>query len=195
MVTARFGLRERAAGAANIAAMQLYEPQRHERLGGADWSEARARAAIEQIVADTQRGFSVDGLWPLHPFDVSPERPSGVEAAVLRCGRRDLGARSSGATRRRRAGRRLSADRAANSASAITPTCASNAEVNAYMGPAVGVVSGRRRRHADAAVEAHARSDARRTHPSRAARQRRRQPRPAVGRGGIDGRGGPDAAS
>ncbi len=105
-----------------FARMQLYEPQRHERLSGADWSEARARAAIEQIVADTQRSFSVDGLWPLHPFDVSPERPpslkplyygaAGVIWALDHLARR-------GAVG---AGHRVSADGEHADANAITPT-------------------------------------------------------------------------
>ncbi|MFZ1890298.1 MAG: LanC-like protein [Candidatus Binataceae bacterium] len=55
--------------------MSLYDAQRHEPLTGAEWNEERARAAIEQIVADTHEAFSPDGLWPLHPFDRSPERP------------------------------------------------------------------------------------------------------------------------
>ncbi len=59
--------------------MQLYDPQRHERLDGDDWSEARARGAIERIVADAERGFSAAGLWPIHPFDVSPERPTALK--------------------------------------------------------------------------------------------------------------------
>ncbi len=55
--------------------MALYETQRHEPLTATRWSEDRARAAIDQIVADTNRTFSADGLWPIHPFDRSPERP------------------------------------------------------------------------------------------------------------------------
>jgi hypothetical protein len=55
--------------------MSLYEAERHERLIGTEWNEDRARAAIDQIVADAHRSFDPDGLWPIHPFDVSPERP------------------------------------------------------------------------------------------------------------------------
>lgn len=55
--------------------MSLYEAQRHESVTGAEWSEERARAAIGQIVADAHAAFSPEGLWPLHPFDRSPERP------------------------------------------------------------------------------------------------------------------------
>jgi len=55
--------------------MSLYEPERHERVSDVQWDEGRARAAIERIVADTQRAFDDEGLWPVHPFDRSPERP------------------------------------------------------------------------------------------------------------------------
>ncbi len=55
--------------------MALYDAQRHEPLTGAEWNEERTRAAIEKIVADTHDAFSPAGLWPLHPFDRSPERP------------------------------------------------------------------------------------------------------------------------
>ena len=56
--------------------MPLYEAERHERLIGIDWNEDRARAAIDQIVTDTDRSFSTEGLWPIHPIDRSPERPT-----------------------------------------------------------------------------------------------------------------------
>jgi lantibiotic modifying enzyme len=55
--------------------MPLYEAERHERLVEQEWSEDRARSAIDLIVADTDRSFSEAGLWPLHPLDRSPERP------------------------------------------------------------------------------------------------------------------------
>lgn len=55
--------------------MPLYEAERHERLIGTEWNEHRARDAIDQIVNDTHRSFSAEGLWPVHPFDRSPERP------------------------------------------------------------------------------------------------------------------------
>jgi hypothetical protein len=55
--------------------MPLYQAERHERLVEQEWSEDRARSAIDRIVADTDRSFSEAGLWPLHPFDRSPERP------------------------------------------------------------------------------------------------------------------------
>ena len=55
--------------------MSLFEAERHEKLISAPWDEDRARAAIARIVTDTHKAFTPDGLWPIHPFDVSPERP------------------------------------------------------------------------------------------------------------------------
>ena len=55
--------------------MRLYEAERHEALIGAEWNEDRARDAIDRIVADSERSFTPEGLWPVHPLDRSPERP------------------------------------------------------------------------------------------------------------------------
>jgi len=55
--------------------MPIFEAGRHERLIGTPWSEDRARDAIERIVADANRTFTPEGLWPIHPLDRSPERP------------------------------------------------------------------------------------------------------------------------
>ncbi len=55
--------------------VQLYESNRHEPLTATRWSETRARETIERIVGDTNRAFSAEGWWPIHPFDRSPERP------------------------------------------------------------------------------------------------------------------------
>jgi hypothetical protein len=51
----------------------LYTPARHEALGDAPWSAARARTGIEAIVASTLAGVDArTGLWPLHPNDTEP---------------------------------------------------------------------------------------------------------------------------
>jgi hypothetical protein len=51
----------------------LYTPARHEPLGDGAWSEARARAGIDAIVASTLAGVDErTGLWPLHPLDEEP---------------------------------------------------------------------------------------------------------------------------
>ena len=55
--------------------MPLFDAERHERLAGAEWNEDRARDAIGRIVADANRIFDPDALWPIHPLDRSPERP------------------------------------------------------------------------------------------------------------------------
>ena len=56
--------------------MRLFEAERHEPLAEIEWDESRARSAIERIVADAHRDFQgVGGLWPIHPLDVSDERP------------------------------------------------------------------------------------------------------------------------
>jgi lantibiotic modifying enzyme len=59
--------------------MALYDTARHEKVIDTDWSEGRARAAIEQIVADANRNFSAEGLWAVHPLDISPERPPAMK--------------------------------------------------------------------------------------------------------------------
>src|SRR6476659_4556732 len=45
----------------------LHDPSRHEPLRDLPWDEARARATIRHIVADTEAHFSPDTYWPLHP--------------------------------------------------------------------------------------------------------------------------------
>jgi Lanthionine synthetase C-like protein len=58
----------------------LHDPARHEALQAMPWDEARVRAAIEHIVADTEARFSPERLWPLHPRDVDgdmdPKQPA-----------------------------------------------------------------------------------------------------------------------
>jgi Lanthionine synthetase C-like protein len=48
----------------------LYDPARHETLQAIAWDEGRVRAAIQHIVADAERSFSSERLWPLHPRDI-----------------------------------------------------------------------------------------------------------------------------
>ena len=55
--------------------MPLFQAERHEPLTGAAWDEASALAAIAAIVADAHGAFTEEGLWPIHPFDRSDERP------------------------------------------------------------------------------------------------------------------------
>ena len=61
----------------------LYDPARHEALQAIPWDEARVRAAIENIVADTEARFSPDGYWPLHPRDVDGDEDPTQPATGL----------------------------------------------------------------------------------------------------------------
>ena len=54
--------------------MALFDESRHEALTETPWREWAARAAIERIAADAHAAFSEEGLWPIHPIDLSPER-------------------------------------------------------------------------------------------------------------------------
>jgi hypothetical protein len=47
----------------------LYDPARHEPLRPLAWNAGNARAAIEQIVSDTEGHYSADAGWPIHPRD------------------------------------------------------------------------------------------------------------------------------
>ena len=56
--------------------MALFDRERHEPLTDTAWNEVAVRCVIDRIVADTEHTFTEQGLWPLHPIDVSPERAS-----------------------------------------------------------------------------------------------------------------------
>jgi hypothetical protein len=60
----------------------LYDPARHEALTPQPWDEARARAAIAGIVADTEARFDAGSYWPLHPLDREGEGPDMVETPL-----------------------------------------------------------------------------------------------------------------
>jgi hypothetical protein len=49
----------------------LFDPERHEALAAAPWSEARAREAILRIARTAAAGFTDAGLWPIHPNDLA----------------------------------------------------------------------------------------------------------------------------
>jgi hypothetical protein len=49
--------------------LALYDPARHEPLRDIPWDAARARAAIERIVADAEARFAEERYWPAHPND------------------------------------------------------------------------------------------------------------------------------
>ena len=50
----------------------LFDPARHAALDAPAWSEARARAGIEAIVADICVHFDPATLWPTHPREREP---------------------------------------------------------------------------------------------------------------------------
>jgi len=56
--------------------MRLFEPDRHERLSGAEWDAGVARRAIDAIVRDCEEWFSSGRLWPPHPLDAEGEKVS-----------------------------------------------------------------------------------------------------------------------
>lgn len=47
----------------------LFDPARHEPCQPTAWNEARARAAIQAIVHDTEAQHSPERHWPIHPRD------------------------------------------------------------------------------------------------------------------------------
>jgi len=51
-----------------------FELERHEPLCGIDWDAARARAGIQEIVADMEDTFGAGIGWPAHELD-APEAP------------------------------------------------------------------------------------------------------------------------
>lgn len=51
----------------------LFEAERHEPLRESAWDETCARETIARIVAEAERVFSPEALWPVHPLD---DRPS-----------------------------------------------------------------------------------------------------------------------
>jgi lantibiotic modifying enzyme len=48
----------------------LYDPEKFEPLTTEPWSEERARERIRAIVADAERAFDLDDLWPAQEWDV-----------------------------------------------------------------------------------------------------------------------------
>jgi Lanthionine synthetase C-like protein len=61
----------------------LYDPARHEALQPTAWDQTQARAAIERIVRDTERRFSPERYWPLHPRDVDGDEDATQPATGL----------------------------------------------------------------------------------------------------------------
>lgn len=47
----------------------MFDPARHAPLAAAAWDPAAARAAIDEILADTRAAYDPGRLWPAHPLD------------------------------------------------------------------------------------------------------------------------------
>src|SRR4051794_41850953 len=61
----------------------LYDPVRHEQLGGRAWSPLRVRDAIAGICRDAEAAFHPVALWPLHPADFEPGTPDVLHGLYL----------------------------------------------------------------------------------------------------------------
>jgi Lanthionine synthetase C-like protein len=59
----------------------LFTPKNHEPLTDTAWSDARARQAIEAILADSESARGADGFWPEHPDD-RDERGTSLRTGV-----------------------------------------------------------------------------------------------------------------
>lgn len=55
---------------------RVFDPARHAPLHAAAWDEARARAAIANIVRETIAAASGPGPWPVHPEDKDGDTPA-----------------------------------------------------------------------------------------------------------------------
>jgi hypothetical protein len=61
----------------------LHDPARHEPLRPIPWDESQARAAIHDIVLDTEARFTEAAYWPLHPLDAEgDEAPGQIETPL-----------------------------------------------------------------------------------------------------------------
>src|ERR1035441_10132131 len=68
----------------------MYDPLRHEPLGGSQWRDAGARDAVAAICDDVVTAFAGGRLCPLHPGDDEPGTPAdgvlrGLYVGAARC--------------------------------------------------------------------------------------------------------------
>lgn len=64
----------------------LFDPGSHEPLTTTPWDPDRARTAIRTIVADAERAFAADALWPPHPLDEEEDEPPLDQVTCLYLG-------------------------------------------------------------------------------------------------------------
>ena len=65
---------------------ELFDPRAHEALTATAWDADRAGAAIRAIVAEAERAFEHDSLWPPHPLDEADDEPPLEQVACLYLG-------------------------------------------------------------------------------------------------------------
>ena len=65
---------------------ELFDPRAHEALTETAWDTDRAGAAIREIVAEAERAFEHDSLWPPHPLDEDDDEPPLGQVACLYLG-------------------------------------------------------------------------------------------------------------
>src|SRR3954447_7118340 len=61
----------------------LYDPVRHEPLGGRVWSVGHVRDAIAAVCRDAEAAFDPVRLWPLAPADWEPGTPDVLHGLYL----------------------------------------------------------------------------------------------------------------
>jgi Lanthionine synthetase C-like protein len=66
----------------DAAGVTLFRPDQHEPLAGEAWEEARARAAVAEIVAEAEAAVGED-FWPPHPNDDDASGPPGPTTVYL----------------------------------------------------------------------------------------------------------------
>jgi hypothetical protein len=66
----------------DAAGVTLFRPDAHEPLAGGAWDEARARAAVAEIVAEAEAVVGED-FWPPHPNDDDASGPPGPTTVYL----------------------------------------------------------------------------------------------------------------
>ena len=65
---------------------ELFDPRAHEALTETAWDADRAGAAIRAIVAEAERAFEHDSLWPPHPLDEEDDEPPLEQVTCLYLG-------------------------------------------------------------------------------------------------------------
>ncbi|HYZ19230.1 MAG TPA: LanC-like protein [Gaiellaceae bacterium] len=70
----------------DLAMTELYKPETFEPLTDEQWDENRVRDGIRAIVADADRAFDPEQLWPAHEWDAFQKTSSLKDLYVGACG-------------------------------------------------------------------------------------------------------------